>query len=129
MRDEKNKNVRRAKLMPKAEYNRLTKRFGKMDPDSVFGSNDLASYRRYMQQRISDCDYFIDRAVKKNDADALNKAAKFAEFRKTLCRMLSESETRLDEYNATGEIYSHSITFDKYGQGTFNFDEIGGSRS
>lgn len=117
--DNKNRTgICRTWTIPRAQYNRLTKKFGKIDPDDV-KDEDLDNYIIYMEQRLSDCRFFADRAARKDDMDSMRKAAM---FRNIYSQLSSELEgCRGRARRRAGSFYEGLITFDRNGQGTFNF--------
>lgn len=105
-------------IIPKAQYNRMTKKFGKATLDAV-KDEDLDEFRLYMKQRISDCQFFEDRAARSDDPDSICKALMFHRIHKELDRITEESRERAAGLDIA--FFEKAVTFDKKGQGTFNF--------
>lgn len=101
--------------LTKAQYNRMAKRFGKINPEAV-ADEDLQDYSRYMEQRISKIDFYAERALRKrDDADSIRKGHYFEKRSAELKAMLKINSARLDRV-----IWQSQFLVDKNGQITMN---------
>lgn len=105
----------------KSEYNRLVKKFGKADPETI-SDNDRSDYKRYMEQRIAKCEYFASKALKKQDADAIRKGHHFQQRVAELKALFDINEEYLERLSQFS--FSDYIVFDKNGQASFDLTKL-----